>query len=197
VAHDGEFQEKFRQLGQLVARLDQLPDNECRVAARELVQLLMDLHGAGFERMLEIVFESGDAGQRIIDKLGQDQLTSSLLLLYSLHPDDLETRVHTAVERIRPRLRKLSCTIDSVEVHDGAVRISLTASGHGCGSSKTELRSVVEEGIYELAPDLASLELLGLEEPASAGFVSLETLVAHPLATVASSDRALESEAAD
>ena len=139
MAHDGEFQEKFRQLGQLVARLDQLPDNECRVTARELVQLLMDLHGAGLERMLEIVFESGDTGQRIIDKLGQDQLTSSLLLLYSLHPDDLETRVHTAVERMRPRLRKLSCTVDSVAVHDGAVRISLTASGHGCGSSQNRI----------------------------------------------------------
>jgi len=197
VAHDGEFQEKFRQLGQLVARLDQLPDNECRVTARELVQLLMDLHGAGFERMLEIVFESGDTGQRIIDKLGQDQLTSSLLLLYSLHPDDLETRVHTAVERIRPRLRKLSCSIDSVAVHDSAARIGLTASGHGCGSSKTELRAIVEEGIYELAPDLTSLEILGLEETTSAGFVSLETLVGPPLATVAPSDRALESEAAD
>ena len=197
MAHDGEFQEKFRQLGQLVARLDQLPDNECRVTARELVQLLMDLHGAGFERMLEIVFESGDTGQRIIDKLGQDQLTSSLLLLYSLHPDDLETRVHTAVERIRPRLRKLSCSIDSVAVHDSAARIGLTASGHGCGSSKTELRAIVEEGIYELAPDLTSLEILGLEETTSAGFVSLETLVGPPLATVAPSDRALESEAAD
>ena len=71
-------------------------------ACKELVQLLMDVHGAGLERMMEIVFESEGSGPAIIDKLGNDSITSSLLLLYSLHPDDLETRVHKAMERIAP-----------------------------------------------------------------------------------------------
>lgn len=182
MAHDGEFQEKIRQLGERVARLDQLPESASSAAAKELIQLLMDLHGAGLERMLEIIFESGDQGPRIIDKLGHDPLAGSLLLLYSLHPDDLETRVHTAVERLRPRLRKLSCTVDSVEVRDSVVRVSLTASGHGCGSSAGEVRSIVEDVMYELAPDLASLEILGLEPPLPVGFVSLDSLIGKQLA---------------
>jgi len=185
VARDAEFQEKIRQLGQMVARLDQLPDGECRVVAKELVQLLMDLHGAGLERVLEVIFESGDQGQRIIDKLGQDPLAGSLLLLYSLHPDDMETRVQTAVERLRPRLRKLACTIDSVEVRDGAVRLTVTPSGHGCGSSLGEVRSLVEDVLYELAPDLTSLEIPGLEQPAPTGFVSLDSLIGKQLAPAA------------
>jgi Fe-S cluster biogenesis protein NfuA len=197
VAHEGEFQEKIRQLGQLVARLDQLPDNECRVTAKELVQLLMDVHGSGFERMLEIVFESGD-GQRIIDRLGDDPLTASLMVLYSLHPDDLETRVSKAIERIRPRLRKLSCRIDSVEVRDGAVEVTLTAPDHGCGSSKGEIRSIVEEALYELAPDLASVKVAGLEQAASAGFVSVESLMQQAaVAAGAVTGHPRESEAAD
>ena len=64
-----------------------------RAAAKELVQLLMDLHGSGLERILEIVFQSGESGRRIIDELGEDPLVSGLLILYGLHPDDLQTRV--------------------------------------------------------------------------------------------------------
>ncbi len=37
---------------------------------------------------------------------------------------------------------------------------------------------MVESGIYELAPDVTTLEILGLEEPAASGFVALESLLA-------------------
>ena len=37
----------------------------------------------------------------------------------------------------------------------------------------------MEEGVYELAPDVASLEILGLEEPLESGFVALESLLGH------------------
>ena len=96
MANGTEFQEQVRQLGQLIAQFDQMPDNPEKTACKQLVQLLMDVHGAGLDRIMEIVFETEPAGPAIIDKLGQDAVTSSLLLLYSLHPDDLETRVHTS-----------------------------------------------------------------------------------------------------
>jgi len=105
VANGTEFQEKVRQLGQLIMQFDQMPENHHKTACKQLVQLLMDVHGAGLDRMMEIVFENEAAGPAIVDKLGQDSITSSLLLLYSLHPDDLETRIHKALERMRPRLR--------------------------------------------------------------------------------------------
>ena len=46
----------------------------------------MELHGAGLERMLEIVRANGDSGQLILDSLGRDDMVSSLLVLYGLHP---------------------------------------------------------------------------------------------------------------
>ena len=123
MANDGEFQEQVRQLGKLIVEFDQLPDSSAKIAGKELVQLLMDVHGAGLERMMEIVFDSGpaNAGAAIIDKLGRDPIAGSLLLLYSLHPDDLETRVQRAVERLRPRVRKLGCAIELTGVREGAV----------------------------------------------------------------------------
>ena len=172
------FHEQVRKLGELIAQFDRMPDSPQKSAGKELVQLLMDVHGQGLERILELVFESREPGSALIDRLGKDDIAGGLLLLYSLHPDAFETRVQTAIERIRPRLRKLSCAIDLLSIENAVVRVQLTKGGHSCGSSTRELQAIVEGGIYELAPDVALLEILGLEEPASTGFVALETLTA-------------------
>jgi Fe-S cluster biogenesis protein NfuA len=198
LANDGGFQEQVRQLGERATQLEQLPESPAKTAGRDLVQLLMDVHGAALERMMEIVFEAaGDKGQATIDKLGQDPQVASLLLLYSLHPDVLETRVEKAVEAMRPRLRKLAHTIELVSVEDGRVQVRVTSNGHACGSSTKDLRTIVEDGMYEFAPDLASLEVLGLEDAKSGGFVALESLVGHRMAAVASGARSMEREGGD
>lgn len=197
MANDGEFQEQVKQLGKLIAEFDQQPDSPQKAAARELVQLLMDVHGTGLERMMEIVFESGDSGQAVIDKLGQDSIAGSLLLLYSLHPNDVETRVRQAMERMRPRLRKLACTAELIRVDADAVQVRLTTTGHSCGSSSNDLRAIVEDCVYEFAPDITTLEILGLEEPTPVGFVSLETLIGHSLAAVAPNGHSLQTEGGD
>jgi len=197
VANDGEFQEQVRQLGKLIAQFDELPDGATKTAARDLVQLLMDVHGRGLERVMEIIFDSGDPGQKIIDKFGQDSIVGNLLLLYSLHPDGLEARIQSALDRMRPRLRKLACTIELENVQEGAVQVRLATSGHNCGSSTQDLRSIVEEGMFDFAPDVTSLEILGLEEPTPAGFVTLESLLGHQFVGADSSVRVLEREGGD
>lgn len=197
MGNGSDFQEHVRQLGKMVAEFDHLPDGPQKDACKELVQLLMDVHGAGLERILEVVFESGNAGPVILDKLGQDSIAGSLLLLYSLHPDDLDTRLRKAMDRMRPRLRKLACAAELIRVHDGAVQVLLSTTGHSCGSSAGDLRAIVEDGIYEFAPDVTSLEILGLEEPSPVGFVALESLFAHRVDPVHSNGHTLQTEGAD
>ncbi len=199
MANGTEFQEQVRQLGQLIAQFELMPENPEKTACKQLVQLLMDVHGAGLDKMMEIVFETAADGPAIIDKLGQDAVTSSLLLLYSLHPDDLETRVSRAVERLRPRLRKVSYSLDLTRVYEGTVevRVTSTSSGHSCGSTLKEVRAMVEDGIFELAPDVTSLEIHGLEEPAKGGFVALESLMGHGILANNHNSLALRTEGAD
>jgi len=182
VISEKEFQQRLRQLGTLVGELDQMPDGGAKIAARELVQLLMEVHGAALERIMETVFEAGSLGEAIIAKFGQDPMVRNLLLLYSLHPDDLETRVLKALDHVAPRLRKLDCTAELVSIRDGAIRLRLQTSGHACGSTTSNLKSMVEEGIYDLAPDLTSLVILTAEDESASGFVPLENLLNHPLA---------------
>jgi Fe-S cluster biogenesis protein NfuA len=197
VTTGSEFQEQVRQLGKRITQFDQMPEGPQKSACKQLVQLLMDVHGAGLERMMEIVFEGEASGPAIIDKLGRDTITSSLLLLYSLHPDDLETRVHKAVERISPHLRKLSSSADVVRIDDGAVQVRVTTNGHACGSSTKDVRAIVEEGVYELAPDVNSLEVLGLDEPSNGGFVALESLMGHGLVASAHNSHVIVTEGVD
>jgi hypothetical protein len=184
VDSEKEFQEKMRQLGSLVGELDQLPGGGSKVAARELVQLLMEVHRTGLERMMELVFQAGTgaSGGAIIDRLGQDPIVRNLLLLYSLHPDDLETRILQALDVARARLRKLDGRVDLVSFHEGAVQLRLHTSGHSRGSTIKDLRAIVEGAIYDLAPDLSSLTILAPEEESSSGFVPLQSLLKHSMA---------------
>jgi len=179
VDSEKEFQEKMRQLGTLVGELDQVPGGGSKVAARELVQLLMEVHRTGLERIMELVYQSGGEGGAIIDSFGQDPIVRNLLLLYSLHPDDLETRVVRALDTVRARLRKFDSRVELVSLHEGAVQLRLHTSGHARGSTIKDLRSIVEGGIYDLAPDLTSLTILAPEEESSSGFVPLQSLLKH------------------
>jgi hypothetical protein len=184
VVSEKEFQEKMRRLGALVGELDQMPAGGSKVATKELVQLLMEVHGAGLERILELVKESGReagaAGEAIIHRLGEDPIARNLLLLYGLHPDDLETRVVKALDAMKGRLRKLDCEVKLVSIHEAAVQVRLHLSGHAHGSTRKDLRSIVEGGIYDLVPDLTSLTILGAED--EPGFVPLESLLKHSFA---------------
>ena len=201
MASEKEFQEKMRQLGTLVGELDQMPGAGSKVATRELVQLLMEVHGAGLERMVELLsepgVEPGRPGSAIIHRFGQDPIVRSLLLLYGLHPDTLETRVLQALDALKGRLRKFDSEVKLVSVHEGAVQLRLQTSGHARGSTIKDLRAIVEGGIYDFVPDLASLTILATEDEASSGFVPLQSLLKHSIAAPALAVHGAQVDGAD
>ena len=196
MASEKEIQEKIRELGTLVGQLEQTC-NGPGAAARELVQLLMEVHSAGIERMMEIAFESSEPGPALIARFGEDPIVRNLLLLYSLHPDDLETRVLQALDTAGRYLRKFDCTVELLGVQEGNVVVRLHASGHSCGSTTRNLQSTVEASIYEFAPDLTSLTVLGPHDEPGSGFVPLTNLVRQPATAEMLAVHAAEGEGAD
>jgi len=177
MADHKDFQIKVQRIGELVGELENIADPEARASAKALVQLLLDLHGAGMERVMEIVAKNDESGQRTIDDLGRDPLVSSLLVLYGLHPLDVESRVAQAVDRVRPQVRKGGGELDLLGIEAGVVRLQLQVTGHGCSSTGKTLKKLVEDALYEAAPDMNRLVIEGLEEPAgSSGFVPLGKL---------------------
>src|ERR1700737_4947070 len=92
---------RIRRIETLVARMEAIPDAATRSDMRQLVETILELHGAGLERMMEIVHAMGESGRLAIDHLAAEPLVSSLLVLHGLHPDDIETRVQMALDRLR------------------------------------------------------------------------------------------------
>ncbi|HKS75214.1 MAG TPA: NifU family protein [Terriglobales bacterium] len=180
MANDKEFRDRVQQIGDLVQRIEGIADPSVRAASKDLVQLLMELHGTALERMMEITFQSGAPGAEIIDQFGQDALVSSLLILYGLHPEPLVTRVERALDRIRPTLRKHRSDVELLAVEEGAVRLRILAGGQSCNSTQKSIQSMIEEAIYEAAPDITSLAIETPETTGTSGFVALEKLLSVP-----------------
>ena len=182
MADGRDFREDMQRIGGLVQEIEAIADPAVRAATKGLVQSLMDLHGAALEKALDIVADAGEPGMSIIDRLGRDALVSSVLILYGLHPEDIETRVVKAVDRVRPQLRKQGCEVELLGVNDGAIRLRVETGSHTCGSTAKTVQATLEGAMYDAAPDMASLVIEGLEEKPASGFVALDKLVGSPAA---------------
>lgn len=171
-----EFQQRLKTIEQLLGKIEAAADPNLRTTVQELVQLVMDLHGSGLERMLDLIRTAGEEGETVIQKLGRDELVASLLVLYGLHPLDLEARVTQAMDKARARLRSHEGELELLSIQDGAVRVRLQANGHGCGSTAEALKEIVEECVYQTAPDITSLVIEGAAERQA--FVPVEMIQA-------------------
>lgn len=176
--NEKDFQVRVQKIGELVQELDSIGDPAVRTRAKELVQSLLELHGAGLERILEVIFQNGEGGAQVIDKLGRDPLVSSLLILYGLHPDELHTRVERKLEDIGSKLRKAGAEAELIATEGGNVRVQVKIDQHACGSTARTVQSMIEDAMYEAAPDLKSIVIDGFEKPAASGFVALGALQA-------------------
>lgn len=172
-----EFRERVGRIDGLVQQLESTADPASRAAAKELVQSLMDLHGGAVERILEIVSKAGDNGARIVESLGKDELVSSLLVLYELHPDDFGTRVQRGLEKARKFVVSRGAALDVLAIDGGAVRLLIKMGGHSCGSTARDIESAVRDALFETAPDATDVVITGMDDPAGAStFVPLASL---------------------
>lgn len=177
MADDKEFRERVQRIGGLVEEIEAIADPALRATTKELVQSLMDLHGAALERAMEIVSRAGEPGIDLIDQLGRDPTVSSVLVLYGLHPEELETRVLKAINRVKPQLRKQGCEVELLGLTEGVLRLRVQTGEHTCGSTAKTVQATLEGAIYDAAPDIISLTIEGLDKQAASGFVALDRLI--------------------
>ena len=94
--------------------------------------------------------------------------------MYGLHPLPLETRVLQALEKVKPHLASHGGDVELLAINEGVVRLRLRGSCKGCPSSAATLKLAIEATIYEVAPDIVSIEAEGaLETSSPVGFVQL------------------------
>ena len=131
-----------------------------RERAEELVRLVVELYGAGLERVLELAYDRGALDDDLLEALAADDLVSSLLLVHGLHPYGVEERVERALEGVRPYLGSHGGDVRLLGVNDGGVvRLQLLGSCDGCASSAVTLELAVEDAIRAGAPEVVAIEV--------------------------------------
>jgi len=163
-------EELVERVQELLGSLDEIADPVAQARVQELVGTVLELYGAGLERILGVIDDAGDRGLPIRDALLDDGVVASLLLIHGLYPISLEERVAEAVESVRPFLASHGGGVDILSVENGIARLRLQGSCNGCPASASTLEHALKEAIDEAAPDLLGLEVegaVGLESKGS------------------------------
>jgi Fe-S cluster biogenesis protein NfuA/nitrite reductase/ring-hydroxylating ferredoxin subunit len=152
----------------LLGDLDSIGDAPTRAKTEELIGLVVELYGAGLERIMELAYEGGPAGEELLKRLIDDELIESLLILHGLHPVEVETRVHNALEKVRPYLGSHAGGVEFLGVDEaGVAHLRLEGNCDGCPSSTVTVKTAIEGAIAEAAPEITRVEVEGVTEPSA------------------------------
>lgn len=147
----------------LLGDLEALPDPFARQTATAAVQALVELYGAGLERIVGEIAARDEQGELAV-ALGEDDLVAHLLLIHGLHPVGLEDRVRGALDSVRPYLESHGGNVELVGIDGSAVRLRLRGSCSGCPSSSMTLKLAIENAIQKSAPEVE--EVVAIEDTA-------------------------------
>jgi Fe-S cluster biogenesis protein NfuA/nitrite reductase/ring-hydroxylating ferredoxin subunit len=156
-----EPQELVAEVERLLGDLETLADPVARQTATGVVQALLDLYGAGLERIVDEI-SAGDQDGELARAFAEDELISHLLLLHGLHPVPLAERVRGALGEVRPYLESHGGNVELLGIEEAAVRLRMQGSCRGCPSSAMTLKLAIENAIQKAAPEIE--EVIAVEE---------------------------------
>jgi Fe-S cluster biogenesis protein NfuA/nitrite reductase/ring-hydroxylating ferredoxin subunit len=155
-----EAQELGERIELLLGQVREAVNARTRERVEELVRLLLELHARGLDRAMELL---DDRSRRA---LADDPLVSNLLVLHDLHPDDVQTRIQRALDRVRPYLGSHAGGIEFLGVDGaGVARLRLEGSCNGCPSSTVTVKLAIEQAVLDAAPEVERIDVEGVAAP--------------------------------
>src|SRR3954469_1043788 len=154
-----EAEQLIARVQELTGRLEDLEDGSCRELAEELTGAVVQMYGAGLERIVELIED-----EETRDRLASDELVAGLLMIHDLYPVPLEERVMAALDSVRPYRESHGGNIELLGFEDGVVRLRLEGSCKSCRASSSTLELAVRQALEEAAPDLDGMDVEGVEE---------------------------------
>jgi Fe-S cluster biogenesis protein NfuA len=137
--------------------------------AEQLVRLLMEFYGEGLEHIVQALPEAQQ------QRLAEDPLVASLLILHDLHPIPLEARIQRALDGVRPYLGSHAGGVEFLGVDDtGQALLRLEGTCNGCPSSTLTVKNAIEKALEQAAPELMGVNVQGVAMP---GLIQLDSLV--------------------
>lgn len=144
---------------ELLTHLESTLDARAWEAVQDVVSLVTELYGGGLARILELAPEELALRERLAD----DDLVASLLVLHDLHPLGLEDRVRRALDSVRPYLASHGGDVEvlGIDGEEGVVSLELLGSCDGCASSSVTLELAVQAAIEQAAPEITRIDVAG------------------------------------
>jgi Fe-S cluster biogenesis protein NfuA/nitrite reductase/ring-hydroxylating ferredoxin subunit len=152
------------QIEEGLAHLERVLDPLVFEQVQDVISLVTDLYGGGLARILELAGEA----PALRERMAEDDLVASLLVLHDLHPLSLEDRVRRALESVRPYLGSHGGDVEilAIDGDEGVVSLRLLGSCDGCSSSSVTLELAVQAAIEEAAPEITRIDVEGAEDSA-------------------------------
>lgn len=151
-----------RRIQELVGQIESLQNPAARALVQECMESLLGFYGQGLARILEIIEQRADADkQRLREALANDGIVRGLLLIHDLHPQTLETRLHEALEKVRPYMESHGGDVELVSLENDFAKLRLQGHCKTCPSSAVTLELAVRQAIEEACPDLLGFEVEG------------------------------------
>ena len=128
----------------------------------ELVSRLIALYGAALGRTLALVEEAGVLGPELRARLVGDELVGAMLALHGMHPDPPLERARAAVARVRAHLGDAAGSIDVAL--DEREQLTVTLGGAWrLAVPRASVDAALRQAIEELAPELAAIDIVGVD----------------------------------
>jgi len=153
----------IQRVEELTAQVERIPDAGSRRAAEDLMSAVIDMYGLGLARIVEIL-DSDEGATEIKQRLVDDGVVASLMLIHDLYPVPIEERVAEALDDVRPYMESHGGNVELVSLDDGVARIRLEGSCDGCPASSSTLELAIKTALEERAPDLLGIEVEGIEQ---------------------------------
>ena len=163
LTHDPS-QALIERVQELTAQLEEIQDFQARSLADELVASIMQLYGAGLERIVDALADESASVADVRSQLVGDGVVASLLLIHGLYPVPLEERVNEALASVRPYMESHGGDVELVSLVDGVAHLRLMGHCRGCAASEATLELAIKQALEDAAPDLEGLEVEGVAE---------------------------------
>jgi Fe-S cluster biogenesis protein NfuA/nitrite reductase/ring-hydroxylating ferredoxin subunit len=151
-----------RRIQELIEEIETMPDPATRATMLECIESLVHFYGEGLARILQLVEERGAEGRATYESLINDPVVKGLLLIHDLHPVPLETRLHEALDKIRPYMESHGGNVELISLQDNVAFLRLQGHCKTCPSSTVTMELALRGAIEEACPDLVRFEVEGI-----------------------------------
>lgn len=157
-APQDEVEALAQRVDNAVQSVRQLSD-EPRRQALALKEALEAFHKYALTRLVRRL-KADPIGKELLFAMVDDPAIRTLFAMHGIIRIDPEPRVAQALTAVRPYMQGHGGDVELVEVQGDRVYVRLHGACNGCSMSAVTLRTMVEEAIFAVAPEIKVVEVL-------------------------------------